>query len=264
MIGGVYLIQPTTLIGTNRYKIGCSIKKSADDRIKTGYHKGTKKYIVSPSGNPLEVEKNIKKKFNEKFNLIAGNEYFEGNISEMIKEFMIIYNTINIFPVKQEIEETLQDKKKEARVKLGKAMRKKREDYIKINNKELQYNKEQNIRMKSLDNYYNFLQPNHINKERNIKWLSGYKLIQQKFIEDDTERNNQYQLEIEQDKLKQVERNKQYILKIEETKQLEIKLIQKKNMEIIYIFYKFLFFLYFVYINYKFNIFIYIHIIQYL
>jgi hypothetical protein len=37
--------------------------------------------------NPFDLEKNIKKIFNEKFKLIAGYEYFEGNEEIMKNEF---------------------------------------------------------------------------------------------------------------------------------------------------------------------------------
>ena len=97
MIGGVYLIQPTELIGTNRYKIGCSHKRSPEERIRSGYHSGTKKILLCPSNNPKEVEKEIIKQFNIKFNKIAGNEYYEGDINSMIKEFTTIYNQYNKF-----------------------------------------------------------------------------------------------------------------------------------------------------------------------
>ena len=37
-MGIIYLIQPKELIGTNRYKIGCS-KKDDNSRLKNGYKK---------------------------------------------------------------------------------------------------------------------------------------------------------------------------------------------------------------------------------
>mgnify|MGYP006090550431 CR=1 FL=1 len=44
MEGIIYLIQPAELVGTNRYKIGCS-KKPNLDRVKKGYKKGTR-YLI--------------------------------------------------------------------------------------------------------------------------------------------------------------------------------------------------------------------------
>ena len=97
MIGGVYLVQPTELIGTNRYKIGCSHKRSPEERINSGYHKGTKKILIFPSNNAKEVEKKIISSFDITFNKIAGNEYYEGDINLMVAEFTKIYNYYNDF-----------------------------------------------------------------------------------------------------------------------------------------------------------------------
>jgi hypothetical protein len=85
--GIIYLIQPTELIGTNRYKIGCS--KTPDlDRCKNGYKKGSRYLSIMECINPLELEKIIKKTFNNKFKLIAGNEYYEGNEKEILEIFI--------------------------------------------------------------------------------------------------------------------------------------------------------------------------------
>lgn len=90
---GVYLIQPTELIGTNRYKVGCSVKQDLYQRIKTGYLKGTEIIILFKCIDSLYIEKKIKNFFNSKFKLIAGKEYYEGDIEEMKREFInIIYN----------------------------------------------------------------------------------------------------------------------------------------------------------------------------
>ena len=40
--------------------------------------------------NPFALEKNLKKKFDEQFKLIAGNEYYEGNENNMKIEFLKI------------------------------------------------------------------------------------------------------------------------------------------------------------------------------
>ena len=39
--GTIYLIQPAELVGTERYKIGCSAKNDLE-RCKKGYKKGTR------------------------------------------------------------------------------------------------------------------------------------------------------------------------------------------------------------------------------
>jgi hypothetical protein len=86
--GSVYLVQPAELVGCTptRFKIGCS---RFDDlkRILDGYRIGTRTLLVRESINPFVLEDEIKKRFNAKFKLIAGNEFFEGNENDMIKEF---------------------------------------------------------------------------------------------------------------------------------------------------------------------------------
>jgi hypothetical protein len=92
--GSVYLIQPAELIGTNRYKIGCS-KKGNLDRCKNGYKNGTRYIIIMECDDPYTIEKQIKQQFNINFELLAGKEYFEGEIENMIKIFYeIVYNNL--------------------------------------------------------------------------------------------------------------------------------------------------------------------------
>jgi hypothetical protein len=83
--GIIYLIQPAELVGTQRFKIGCSSKNRLD-RIKS-YRKGTRYLYICECENPFKLEKIIKESFNNKFILIAGREYFEGNEQEMCKLF---------------------------------------------------------------------------------------------------------------------------------------------------------------------------------
>jgi len=87
--GVIYLIQPCELIGTNRFKIGCS-KDTSLNRVQNGYKKGTRYLYISECNNPLLLEKKIIDVFNEKFKLIAGREYFEGNEEEINKCFIDI------------------------------------------------------------------------------------------------------------------------------------------------------------------------------
>ena len=75
--GTIYLIQPAELVGTDRYKIGCSAKNDLE-RPRKGYRKGSRFIYIMECSNPFEVERQIKKKFNSLFKLIAGNEFFEG------------------------------------------------------------------------------------------------------------------------------------------------------------------------------------------
>lgn len=83
--GLIYLVQPAELVGTQRFKIGCSSTNRLD-RVKS-YRKGTRYLHISECENPLKLEKIIKESFNKKFILIAGREYFEGDEQEMCKLF---------------------------------------------------------------------------------------------------------------------------------------------------------------------------------
>jgi hypothetical protein len=84
--GTIYLIQPAELVGTERYKIGCSAKNDLE-RCKKGYKKGTRFIDIRECDDPFAVEREIKTSFNIKFNLVAGKEYFEGNEIDIKKEF---------------------------------------------------------------------------------------------------------------------------------------------------------------------------------
>lgn len=91
--GIIYLVQPTELIGTQRYKMGCS-ENTELDRVKKGYKKGTRYILIMECYNPFVLEKQIKKIFNDKFKLVAGYEYFEGDETKMKKYFL---NTVKKF-----------------------------------------------------------------------------------------------------------------------------------------------------------------------
>ncbi len=100
--GIIYLIQPKELIGTNRYKIGCS-KNTDLIRCKNGYKYGSRYLCIMECDEPYVIENTIKKTFNILFNLIAGNEYFEGNEKIMKRKFVELvlkhednYDDINI------------------------------------------------------------------------------------------------------------------------------------------------------------------------
>jgi hypothetical protein len=84
--GIVYLIQPAELVGTNKYKIGCSKSKTLN-RI-NGYNIGTRYISINECKNPLKIEKQIKQVFNGKFELVSGYEYFAGDENEMLTEFL--------------------------------------------------------------------------------------------------------------------------------------------------------------------------------
>lgn len=83
----IYLVQPAELVGTNRYKFGCS-KKTSLDRVKKGYKIGTRYLHIAECEEPHKTEGKIKEIFNKKFKLIAGNEYYEGDELIMKTEFI--------------------------------------------------------------------------------------------------------------------------------------------------------------------------------
>ena len=90
--GIIYLIQPCELVETKRYKVGMS-KNTSLDRVKNGYKKGSRYLCIMEVKNPVQVEKNIIKVFNETYKIIAGKEYYQIDVEEkeMIKLFI---NTI--------------------------------------------------------------------------------------------------------------------------------------------------------------------------
>ena len=90
-LGIIYLIQPCELIGTKRYKIGCSSKNNLD-RCINGYTKGSRYIYIMECSNPFILKNKIKKNFINKFKLIAGNEYFEGDEDDIIDEFIKEFN----------------------------------------------------------------------------------------------------------------------------------------------------------------------------
>lgn len=92
--GVVYLIQPAELVGTKRYKIGCSGKDGLH-RCKKGYKKGTRFLNIIQCSLPFVVENEIKRVFNYHFRLVAGNEYFEGD-EEAMKQ--LFYGIVSSFP----------------------------------------------------------------------------------------------------------------------------------------------------------------------
>jgi transposase-like protein len=91
MEGTIYLIQPAELLGTNRYKVGCSAKNDLN-RCKTGYKNGTRYLHIMACNEPFKIEAKVKELFKAKFSLIAGREYFEGDETEIKAEF---YNIVN-------------------------------------------------------------------------------------------------------------------------------------------------------------------------
>lgn len=104
MNGTIYFVQPAELVGTNRFKIGCSSKNDLK-RCKNGYKKGTRFLIIMECAEPFVLEQELKKAFNTKFTLLAGKEYFQGNESDMQKTFLEVVSNAAQLP-KPSVEET--------------------------------------------------------------------------------------------------------------------------------------------------------------
>ena len=87
----VYLLQ-CPYFKNDVFKIGGS-EKNGNERLKS-YGKGTTVLaMIVINGDYRELENQIKKSFNDKFTLIHGNEYFQGNKDEIKLEFLkIVYN----------------------------------------------------------------------------------------------------------------------------------------------------------------------------
>jgi hypothetical protein len=88
-MGILYFIQPAELVGTNRYKIGCSSKDDLS-RLRS-YRVGTRILMVLECDNPFEVEEKLITQFNLSFHKVAGKEWFEGDEKDMRTLFYDLY-----------------------------------------------------------------------------------------------------------------------------------------------------------------------------
>ena len=87
--GLLYLIQPAELVGTHRYKIGYS-KNNDITKFRKDYKKGSRFLdIYEYDHSPLLVRE-IRNNFNNKFKLVAGRTYYEGNETDIKKNFNAI------------------------------------------------------------------------------------------------------------------------------------------------------------------------------
>jgi len=86
--GFVYLIQPGTCEGTRRFKVGFSAARHLK-RVTKGYPKNSTIFCINGGiANPRELETHILREFRTRFELSkCGNEYFEGNIGDMLDVF---------------------------------------------------------------------------------------------------------------------------------------------------------------------------------
>ena len=92
-MGIVYLIQPTELVGTDRYKLGCS-RESCTRRVDLGYNDGTVVHLVEHVDDPFEVERALVQRFNDRFSRVGGREFFAGDVKQMLKCFKAVTETL--------------------------------------------------------------------------------------------------------------------------------------------------------------------------
>lgn len=82
--GIIYLVTPAELIGLHRFKVGFS-KNMSLQRVKTGYKNGSIWHFIMRCRHPKMIEAELLIRMRETFTLIAGNEYFEGDILNAIE-----------------------------------------------------------------------------------------------------------------------------------------------------------------------------------
>lgn len=104
----IYLIQPDELINTGRYKVGMSYSDTLD-RCKNGYLKGSRYLCIMECVNPLEIERKIIQQFTQRFKVIAGREYFEGEESELLRLFFEIVMASKCGIIENNVEEDIID-----------------------------------------------------------------------------------------------------------------------------------------------------------
>lgn len=102
MCGTLYFIQPAELVGTNRYKIGCS---ATNDMIRCkSYRQGTRYLMILECHQPFSVESVVKARFESIFRRVAGKEYFEGDELQMRNVFYETYQMCTMGRIQMEIE----------------------------------------------------------------------------------------------------------------------------------------------------------------
>ena len=157
--GTIYLIQPAELVGTKRYKIGCSAKNDLE-RCKKGYKKGTRFMDIRECNDPFALEQEVKTCFNSKFNLIAGKEYFEGNEADIKKAFNDVVSKFNLLK-SYDFENNLTTKEKQLKNILNEnntinqALCKDDELFLKEKQIKLKKSNYNNLTCKNCDKVYN-------------------------------------------------------------------------------------------------------------
>jgi hypothetical protein len=92
--GLLYLIQPAELVGTQRYKIGYS-KNNDITKFRKDYKKGSRFLDIYEYDNSPLLVREIRNNFNNKFKLVAGRTYYEGNETDIKKNFNAIISNYN-------------------------------------------------------------------------------------------------------------------------------------------------------------------------
>jgi len=117
---GLYLIHTREFISTNKeiYKIGRS--SNIENRVRN-YPNGSKILLAIISRNSIQCEKDLIKKFKLTFTqkLLYGNEYFEGDVDEMINmmcDYIITDNKECKRIAKEEKEKEKEKEKEESRI----------------------------------------------------------------------------------------------------------------------------------------------------
>jgi hypothetical protein len=92
--GLLYLIQPAELVGTQRYKIGYS-KNNDITKFRKDYKKGSRFLDIYEYERAPLLVREIRNNFNNKFKLVAGRTYYEGNETDIKKNFNAIISNYN-------------------------------------------------------------------------------------------------------------------------------------------------------------------------
>jgi hypothetical protein len=95
-MGYIYLLQPAELVGTDRYKIGISSKSNLN-RLRS-YGLGTRYMFFMECENYMFIEDKLKESFKKcgYLKCIKGREYYQGEESVVMKEFLTIVFRYNI------------------------------------------------------------------------------------------------------------------------------------------------------------------------
>ncbi len=113
---GLYLIHTREFISTNKeiYKIGRS--SNIENRVRN-YPNGSKILLAIINKNSIQCKKNLIKQFKLTFTqkLLYGNEYFEGDVDEMIN-MMCDYIITDNKECKRKEEEEKAKEKEESRM----------------------------------------------------------------------------------------------------------------------------------------------------